>query len=62
MLFYCVEAKFYPYRRTTAKIETIEASEKPHNFFKYLKNYDLYVDYFENEADANRFYKANLRV
>ena len=62
MLFYCVEAKFYSNGRTTAKIKTIEAIEKPHNFFKYLKNHDLYVDYFEKEADANRFYKANLRA
>lgn len=52
MLYYCVISKFYDNGRVTANIKTIEAIEKPKDTCMYLKNYDLYKEYFDTETKA----------
>lgn len=53
--YYCVTSAFHSNGRVTANITMVlEADEKPKNTFRYLHDRDIYSDWFDTKADADK--------
>ena len=61
--FYSVITSFYDNGKVSASLgEVIEADKIPESSSKYLRNRDVYVDWFVKRSDAVEFKKSALNA
>ena len=57
MKIYAVEQRYYDDGKVDAKLWAFHADEKPEPYRSEESQFDLYIDYFTDEALAKKFFE-----